>query len=96
MTQASVEKNTVLQRISEIIDRVMEKDSIYQKLDRDELIETFSKLLDQISPEDINSLDNQELTKRIEGVIIVEAMSHLLDDFTPEEIKIFEAGVAGR
>ncbi|NET40732.1 hypothetical protein [Okeania sp. SIO2B3] len=74
----------------------MEKENIYQKLDRNELIETFSKLLDKISPQEINSLDNRELTKRIEGVIIVDAMSHLLDDFTPEQIDFFEAGVAGK
>jgi len=36
MTQASTEKNTVLKIISEMIDRVMEKDSIYQKLDRND------------------------------------------------------------
>ena len=95
MTQASLEKNTALQRISEMIDNIMESKSIYQKLDRDKLIETFSKLLNKISPKEIIYLDNQELTKRIEGVMTVEAMSHLLDDFTPEQIEIFEAGVAG-
>lgn len=95
MTQASVEKNTAIKRISEMIDQTMENNSIYQKLNRDELIETFSKILDQISPVEINSLDKQELASRIEGVMTVEAISHLLDDFTPEQIEIFEAGVAG-
>ncbi len=96
MTQTSVEKNTAITRISETIYRVMERENIYQKLDRDELIETFSKLLDKIYPEEINFLDDQELKKGIEGVIVVEVMSHLLDDLTPEEIEIFAAGVAGR
>ena len=49
MTQTSVEKNTAIKIISEMIDRVMEKESIYQKLDRDELLETFSKILDRVS-----------------------------------------------
>ncbi len=34
-----------------MIDKVMESKSIYQELDRDELIETFSKLLDRVSPQ---------------------------------------------
>ncbi|NER05734.1 MAG: hypothetical protein F6K17_25650 [Okeania sp. SIO3C4] len=96
MIQASVEKNTAIKRISEMIDKIMEKEKIYQKLDRNELIETFSKLLDKIYPQEINSLDNRELTKRIEGVIIVDAMSHLLDDFMPEKIEFFEAELAGK
>ncbi len=49
MTQTSTEKNTVLKRISEMIDQAMENDSFYQELDRDELIQTFSKILDRVS-----------------------------------------------
>ncbi|GGA44199.1 hypothetical protein [Okeania sp. KiyG1] len=63
MTQASTEKNTVLKRISETIDQAMENDSIYQELDRDELIETFSKLLDRVSPQILLPLNDERLKK---------------------------------
>ncbi|NES06864.1 MAG: hypothetical protein F6K22_31060 [Okeania sp. SIO2F4] len=48
MTQASVEKNTAIKIISAIIDRVMESESIYQELDKNQLIQSFSTLLDRV------------------------------------------------
>ncbi len=38
MTQASIEKNTAIKRISETIDQVMESKIIYQELDQNKLI----------------------------------------------------------
>ena len=97
MTQASTEKNTVLKRISEMIDQVMENDSLYQEeLDRDELIETFSKILDRVSPQILLPLNDEQLKERVDRVMSTELLWRILDDFTPEEKEMFNAAVEGR
>ncbi|GGA44191.1 hypothetical protein [Okeania sp. KiyG1] len=96
MTQASVEKNTALKRISEAIDQVMESKSIYQELDKNQLIQTFSTLLDRVSPQILLPLNDERLKKRVRRVMATELLSTILDDFTPEEKEMFNAAVEGR
>ena len=96
MTQASTEKNTAIKRISETIDLVMETKSIYQELDKNQLIQTFSTLLDQVSPQMVISLDDERLTKKVRGVMSIELLSTIFDDFTPEQIEMFNVAVEGR
>ena len=97
MTQASAEKNIVLKRISEMIDPVMENDSLYQEeLDRDELIETFSKILDRVSPQILLPLNDEKLKKRVRRVMATELLWTTPNDLTPEEIEMFNAVVEGR
>ncbi|MDJ0519866.1 MAG: hypothetical protein QNJ74_27605 [Trichodesmium sp. MO_231.B1] len=96
MTQASTEKNTVLKRISEMIDQAMENDSLYQELDRNELIQTFSKILDRVSSQILLPLNDERLKKRVERVISTEFLWTILDDFTPKEKEMFNAAVEGR
>ncbi len=97
MTQASTEKNTVLKRISEMIDQVMENDSLDQEeLDRDELIQTFSKILDRVSSQILLPLNDERFKKRVRTVMATELLSTILDDFTAEEKEMFNAVVEGR
>ncbi|NEN89445.1 MAG: hypothetical protein F6K48_11275 [Okeania sp. SIO3H1] len=96
MTQASVEKSKAIKRISETIDRVMESESIYQELDKNKLIQSFSTLLDKVSSQMVISLDDERLTKRVRGVMSIELLSTIFDDFTPEQIEMFNAVVEGR
>ncbi|MEB3339460.1 hypothetical protein [Okeania sp.] len=92
-----MEKNTVLKRISEIIDQAMENDSLYQEeLNRDELLETFSKILDRVSPEILLPLNDERLKKRVRRLMATELLWTILDDFTPEEKEMFNAAVEGR
>ncbi|MDJ0519868.1 MAG: hypothetical protein F6K22_33620 [Okeania sp. SIO2F4] len=96
MTQTSVEKNTAIKRISETIDQVMERENIYQELDKNKLIQSFSTLLDQVSPQMVISLDDERLIKKVRGVMSIELLSTIFDDFTPEQIKTFNAVVEGK
>ncbi|NEP88991.1 MAG: hypothetical protein F6K18_20350 [Okeania sp. SIO2C2] len=68
-----------------MIDQTMENDSLDQELDRDEFIQTFSKLLDRVSPQIFLSLNDEQLKKRVERVMSTELLSTILDDFTSEE-----------
>ncbi|NEP72919.1 MULTISPECIES: hypothetical protein [Okeania] len=47
-----------------MIDQTMENDSLDQELDRDELIQTFSKLLDRVSPQIFLFLNDEQLKKK--------------------------------
>ncbi|NEP80831.1 MAG: hypothetical protein F6K39_23275 [Okeania sp. SIO3B3] len=96
MTQASVEKNTAIKRISAIIDLVMERENIYQELDKNKLIQSFSTLLDKVSLQMVISLDDERLTKKVRGVMSIELLSTIFNDFTPEQIEMFDAVVEGR
>ncbi|NEN89447.1 MAG: hypothetical protein F6K48_11285 [Okeania sp. SIO3H1] len=96
MTQASTEKNTVLKRISAIIDQVMESKSIYQELDKNELIQTFSKILDRVSPQILLPLNDERLKKRVRRVMATELLWTTPNDLTPEEIEMFNTVVEGR
>jgi hypothetical protein len=60
-------KEAVLSRISERVEKLIQHKSFFQeKLEKDEVLKTFSLLLDKIYPEEILFLDDDELTKRIE------------------------------
>ena len=96
MTQTCMEKNIVLERISEMIYQVMKSKSIYQELDRDELIKTFSKILDRVSPQILLPLNDERLKKGVRRVMATELLSTILDDFIPEEKEMFHAAVEGR
>lgn len=96
MTQISVEKDTALSRISAIVEDSIQNETVFHNLKKAEIIKIFSNLLDKTSPTKVLSLDDEELTNRVNGVMAVEAMSHLLDDFTPEEMEMFETAVEGR
>jgi len=96
MTQISIEKDTALSRISEIVDRLLHSNSVYENLDKQEMLEIFSELLEKVLPTEVLSLNDEQLTKRVDGVMVIEAMSHLLDDLTDEEKEMFFDAVEGR
>jgi len=97
MIQISDRKSAVLSRISDIVDRIMQSRPVYQEeLNKNEVMEIFSRLLDQIFIEQLMVLDDEKLTKRVKGVMSIELMTHLLDDLTPEEVETFNAAVEGR
>ncbi|MGD1805763.1 hypothetical protein ACP6PL_10045 [Dapis sp. BLCC M126] len=74
----------------------MENDSLYQELDKNQLIQSFSTLLDRVLPQMVISLDDERLTKKVRGVMSIELFSKIFDDFTPEQIEMFNAVVEGR
>ena len=97
MVQTSDRQSAVLSRISDIVDRIMQSRPVYQEeLTKNEVMEKFASLLNNIFPEQLMVLDDESLTKRVKGVMSIELMTHLLDDLTPEEVEIFNSAVEGR
>lgn len=89
-------KNEVLTRISGIVDNLIQSESIYQQIDKARLMQIFSKLLNKVTPEEVISEADDELTKRVEGVMAIELLYGMLDHLTPEEMETFDAAVEGR
>ncbi len=97
MTQFSTTKDTVISRISEIVDKLMQREYLFrERLDKDEIMQVFSNLLERVSPEKLLYLDHDELTVRVDRIMVIEAVSGTLNLLTPEQMEIFEAAVEGR
>lgn len=97
MVQISDRQSAVLSRISDIVDRIMQSRPVYQEeLNKNEVMEKFATLLNKIFPEQLMELDDENLTKRVKGVMSVELMTHLLDGLTPENVETFNTAVEGR
>ncbi|MBW4492416.1 hypothetical protein [Kamptonema formosum] len=97
MAEVAVSKDAVLSRISGIVDSLLQSEKLFQeKLNKDELMQIFSHLLEEVSPEELLSLEDEQLTKRVDGVMMVEATSGMLNDLTPEQMEMFDAAVEGR
>lgn len=97
MYEVSDEKKEVLSRVSPIVEKLIQGDSLFQdKLDKDEMIQLMVSLFAKFSPEELRAISDKELTKRIESILVIEAMAGLLDDFTPEQMEMFDAAVEGR
>ncbi|NER33984.1 MAG: hypothetical protein F6J93_08055 [Oscillatoria sp. SIO1A7] len=98
MTQGTIEKDAVTARISRLVENLMEKESWFrEKLDLEEMVSYISGLAKaKFSPEELQAIDDEDLTERIDKVMAVHAVGGMLDDLTPEEMEIFDAAVEGR
>lgn len=88
-------KDSVMLRISEIVDTLTEDNEIFESVDRSRLMD-FLSLLAGKSPEKLLSITDEELTKRVRRIIVIEATAGMLQDLTPEEMKAFKEAVKRR
>lgn len=80
-----------------IVDNLIQNDTLFQKLDKAEVIQLLSTLVEEnLSTKQLSAIDDDQLTLRIDRVMAIEVMSGLLDDLTLEQKEIFEAAVEGR
>lgn len=97
MQEVSGEKDALIFRISAIIENLIQNDSLFQKLDKAEMIELLTTLFEEgFSPDQLRAIPDDDLTDRIDSIMAIEVMSGLLDDLTPEQMKIFDAAVEGK
>ena len=97
MVQVAAGKEVAIARISEITEKLIAGDSLYQeKLDIYEMIELLVKAFDKFSAAEMQEISDDDLAYRIDHILIVEAVSGTLNDLTPEELEIFDAAVENR
>ncbi|NEQ64535.1 MAG: hypothetical protein F6K21_03335 [Symploca sp. SIO2D2] len=98
MKKLPVEQEQLIKRVSEIVDKLMPHQKIFQeRLERGIIIELLINLFQKIfTSEEISDLNNQDLTSRIEKIMILEAVSGTLNELTPAQIEVFDTVVEGR
>ena len=85
------------ERISHVVDKLFRASSFYMvKLDQYEMTEMLIELFSRFSPEEMRTIKEHDLTRRIDKILVLEAVAGTLNDLTPEEIAIFDAAVAGK
>ena len=68
-----------------------------EELNKTKLMQIYSKLMDDgLPPENLISITEGELTRRVRQLMAMELLGTLLDGLSPEEIQIFNEAVKGR
>ncbi|KYC43493.1 hypothetical protein WA1_10530 [Scytonema hofmannii PCC 7110] len=91
------ERNVAIVRITKIIEKLIEDNSLYrERLDKEGMIQHLAKFVDKFSPEYVKSIPHDELVSIIDSILVIEAVSGTLNDLTPEQIKMYDEAVEGR
>lgn len=89
------EKERALKNISRIIDELINKEKLFEEIDKAKVLNAISETLNEISLEQME-ISKEELSKRIEGVLVLEVVSGMLNELTPDQIKDFDEAVKRR
>lgn len=82
------------QKLTAIVETLIDSNILYQEnLNRQDSIEIIKENFTLKNVPDINSISQEELTKRIKRILSLHLVSGMLNDFTPEEMKIFDEAV---
>jgi hypothetical protein len=72
-----------------------EEKNLFEEINIDNFLSYISKMINESTVEWEKISDN-DLYKRLKGIMAIEAMSKLLKDLTPEEKKAFESTLKRR
>ncbi|MBD2543319.1 hypothetical protein [Planktothricoides raciborskii] len=93
MTQITNHK-TNSQKLTQIVETLIDNNPIYQEnLDRQEIILMINQNFNPVAIPDLNSISEEELTKRIKRILSLNLVSGMLNDFTPEQMRLFDESV---
>ena len=82
------------QKLTEIVKTLIDNNPLYQEnLDKQDMIEVINRNFDPVKVIDVNSISEQELTKRIKRILSLHLVSGMLNDLTPEQMRIFDESV---
>jgi len=82
------------QKLTQIVETLIDNNLIYQEnLDRQEMILMINQNFNPVAIPDLNSISEEELTKRIKRILSLNLVSGMLNDFTPEQMRLFDESV---
>ena len=82
------------QKLPEIVKSLIDNNPLYQEnLDKQEMLEVINRNFDPVAVPDVNSICEEELTKRIKSILSLHLVSGMLNDLTPEQMQIFDESV---
>ncbi|WP_066375862.1 MULTISPECIES: hypothetical protein [unclassified Anabaena] len=92
MTLINYQSNS--QKLTEIVKTLIDNNPIYQEnLDKQEMIEVINHTFDPAAVPDLESISEEELTKRIKRILSLHLVSGMLNDLTPEQMRLFDESV---
>jgi hypothetical protein len=95
MQDISFQTEPAFKRISAIVENLIAHNDLYQeRLDKEQMINYIFDLFSEAdtSP-DIDKINQEDLTKRINSILVLHAVGGMLNDLTPEEMAIFDEAV---
>ncbi|MFM9160762.1 MAG: hypothetical protein ACKOPK_23310 [Dolichospermum sp.] len=82
------------QKLPEIVKTLIDNNPLYQEnLDKQAMIANINRTFDPVAVPDVNSISQEELTKRIKRILSLHLVSGMLNDLTPEQMRIFDESV---
>ncbi|AFY48763.1 hypothetical protein Nos7524_2950 [Nostoc sp. PCC 7524] len=92
MTLINYQSNS--QKLTEIVKTLIDNNTLYQEnLDKQEMIEVINRTFDPAAVPDLESISEEELTKRIKRILSLHLVSGMLNDLTPEQMQLFDESV---
>jgi hypothetical protein len=88
--------NEALWRILDIIDRLIKQRGLFRKIDKWQLIRFLSTLVEKLPPDVLASIDDDELTRRVEKIMFIEAIAGTLNELSPVQMEAYEAAIKRR
>lgn len=93
MTQVT-NQQTNSQKLTQIVETLIDNNPLYQEnLDRQEMILMINQDFNPVTIPDLDSISEEELTKRIKSILSLNLVSGMLNDFTPEQMRLFDESV---
>ncbi|MGM3306729.1 hypothetical protein ACSQ6I_12280 [Anabaena sp. WFMT] len=93
MTQI-INNQSNYQKLPTIVKTLIDNNPLYQEnLDRQAMIENINNTFNPVAVPDVNSISEEELTKRIKRILSLHLVSGMLNDFTPEQMQMFDESV---
>ena len=95
MLSTDMKQESIIKRIENVVAILMEERPLFkEELNDEEMIQHLCNIFQKnLSIEEFNIMEDQDLKKRCSGILSVEMLSGLLDDLTPEQIAIFDEAV---
>ena len=82
------------QKLTQIVQTLIENNPVYQEnLELQEMIKVINQTFDPVAVPDLNSISEEELTRRIKSILSLHLVSGMLNDLTPEQMQIFDESV---
>jgi hypothetical protein len=92
MTLINYQSNS--QKLTEIVQTLIDNNTLYQEnLDKQEMIEVINRTFDPAAVPDLESISEEQLTKRIKSILSLHLVSGMLNDLTPEQMRLFDESV---
>jgi hypothetical protein len=82
------------QRLTEIVTNLIDNNHLYQEnLNKQKMIEMINRTFNPAAVPDLESISEDELTKRIKRILSLHLVSGMLNDLTPEQMQLFDESV---